>query len=36
MTVRQTDELTARLRAALQDLTEQQQPAGTAQEVSLA
>ncbi len=36
MTVRQTDELTERLRAAIQDLTEQQQPAGTAQEVSLA
>lgn len=36
MTVRQTDELTERLRAAIQDLTEQQQPASAAQEVSLA
>jgi 1-acyl-sn-glycerol-3-phosphate acyltransferase len=36
MTIRQTDELTERLRASIQELTDQQQPAGAAREVSLA
>ncbi len=36
MTIRQTDELTEKLRAAIQQLTDQQQPADTAKEVSLA
>lgn len=36
MTIRQTDELTERLRAAIQELTDQQQPEDTAREVSLA
>ncbi|MDR3773833.1 MAG: lysophospholipid acyltransferase family protein [Terracidiphilus sp.] len=36
MTIRQTDELTGRLRAAIQELTDRQQSAETASEVSLA
>jgi hypothetical protein len=36
MTVRRTDELTERLRTSIQELSDQQEPADTAKEVTVA